>query len=911
MADGDTIQVSNPQGQAGTIPLNQWEDALDQGYQLHSHIVMYDSTGKRGIVPKEQAGQARDAGYSIVKPGSETQFEKERAGAGSYKGTFGNMLRGLQVGPRNPFGLDYWAARGQAARAGKPMPEPEAPGVFSPVTEPFKEAAFAYRNEGKYPGEWQGPRRVGAAAAAGLGRMTSGVSARQMAEEAEKGQTAQIAGQGLAAAAPFAPGLAGAGLEAGSRAIERGRVGRYQSAVRSLAGKTPADLDFTKTITRAAPDVAQVARETDFSQKGNARVGEFHDMLNKRADEIWREEHDPQIKAQAQDPIDWKDIKVRAQDAITPELKANNPAAARAAQRWIDSALAERHIGTVEGADRMLRVINAEIPNLPEPFKNIGKIVRNAAQKGIRGELESKLQLAGQEGVAAPNTRWGSLREIADAIEGRLNVSSNEPFSLWKSFIYPGLKMAHTGAWLGGGLGYEMAGGPEGVPLGAGIGAVTGLGTAIGHEVLNQPGSRIARAVRGLGRTGLRPDVVTINPPGTPLLGRPAPATGGPAGNPTGNVARPPGAPGPLPPAGSPAPPAPVNAGLPTTAAHGPLFTGQPQLAAPIEMRETTPGTFEAPRPEATPAPEPELRQEVQEMARERERSPEEQEANRRQLVKMYRDIAAHPEATPEERAQAETRLKELGFNIEGTRPAAEEPPPETPEEPAEEAHIEGVTAKERKPAREKAQPVEKEFTKEQIEEGELLIRQELDMMAAGERPGHYYSENPLGEYNPAGEQSAERGVTSGGHWYGVKSMRDMLPWMREHHWAPGQLERALRNKDSAMYQRAVRSAIEFVEREKATSAAQEEEERAAIQGEEPLAEPEGVLPGFGQAVREQERGAAQVRAEGLAQEMGAPRSIEESAGRMERESPLFRYTEANPQNEMFPPVGKKRRQAQ
>lgn len=56
-------------------------------------------------------------------------------------------------------------------------------------------------------------------------------------------------------------------------------------------------------------------------------------------------------------------------------------------------------------------------------------------------------------------------------------------------------------------------------------------------------------------------------------------------------------------------------------------------------------------------------------------------------------------------------------------------------------------------------------------------------------------------------------------------------------------------------------------------------------------------------AVREQQRAAGIAQAERLTREMGRPaESIEGAAGTMERESPLFRGTEASPQNEMFPP---------
>ncbi len=63
----------------------------------------------------------------------------------------------------------------------------------------------------------------------------------------------------------------------------------------------------------------------------------------------------------------------------------------------------------------------------------------------------------------------------------------------------------------------------------------------------------------------------------------------------------------------------------------------------------------------------------------------------------------------------------------------------------------------------------------------------------------------------------------------------------------------------------------------------------------------EGILPGLEQASVEQARAAGQLRAERLTEETNRPpESIEEQAGRMERESPLFRGTKASPQGELL-----------
>lgn len=65
----------------------------------------------------------------------------------------------------------------------------------------------------------------------------------------------------------------------------------------------------------------------------------------------------------------------------------------------------------------------------------------------------------------------------------------------------------------------------------------------------------------------------------------------------------------------------------------------------------------------------------------------------------------------------------------------------------------------------------------------------------------------------------------------------------------------------------------------------------------------ETILPGLESAVREQREAAAAEQGRKLTEEANQPpKSIESAAGTMERESPLFRGTEASPQNELFPP---------
>src|SRR5262245_38469338 len=83
MPDSDEVQFQSPTtGQVRPVLSEHWDEALRMGYRPTSHVVMYDKSGQRGMVPKEQAGQYRDQGYSITAPGSETQFERDRPGKG-------------------------------------------------------------------------------------------------------------------------------------------------------------------------------------------------------------------------------------------------------------------------------------------------------------------------------------------------------------------------------------------------------------------------------------------------------------------------------------------------------------------------------------------------------------------------------------------------------------------------------------------------------------------------------------------------------------------------------------------------------------------------------------------------------------------------------------------------------------
>jgi len=139
----------------------------------------------------------------------------------------------------------------------------------------------------------------------------------------------------------------------------------------------------------------------------------------------------------------------------------------------------------------------------------------------------------------------------------------------------------------------------------------------------------------------------------------------------------------------------------------------------------------------------------------------------------------------------------------------------------AEPTEIKGITEpieeREARKEQEKNTPIDRLFTREEIANAEGLVASEVGMMQSGDRPGHYYDENEQGDYNPQHIQRSDKGVTAGGQWRGVKSMRNALPFMKENpDLNPAQVEKALRNKDSAAYRKIMLRAMDFIKRQEA-----------------------------------------------------------------------------------------------
>ena len=141
---------------------------------------------------------------------------------------------------------------------------------------------------------------------------------------------------------------------------------------------------------------------------------------------------------------------------------------------------------------------------------------------------------------------------------------------------------------------------------------------------------------------------------------------------------------------------------------------------------------------------------------------------------------------------------------------------------PPEETQVKGVTAKETKAEKPKtakapkAKPIDQRFTQEEIQNAEGLLNAEAGAMSTSDRPDIYYDRegdalNPEG-HMPSRSTSAEKGITSGGTWRGVKSGRPMHPFFRDNpDLNPGQWEEAKWNKRSAPYAKFMEKAIQWL----------------------------------------------------------------------------------------------------
>jgi hypothetical protein len=105
MADGQQVEVYNPQGKLGTIPSAQLDKAKAAGYKPKADFVeaVHPKTGQTGIIPKMQWDAAQKQGY--ILSARDQQREKRSKAAEGMKPSYAAMgITNAPTGadPHNP-----------------------------------------------------------------------------------------------------------------------------------------------------------------------------------------------------------------------------------------------------------------------------------------------------------------------------------------------------------------------------------------------------------------------------------------------------------------------------------------------------------------------------------------------------------------------------------------------------------------------------------------------------------------------------------------------------------------------------------------------------------------------------------------------------------------------------------------
>jgi hypothetical protein len=93
------VEVYSPEGKRGTIPVEQADDAMKQGYKRADEFIraIHPTTGKTGLIPKEQWGDAQMQGY-MMDPRDQARMQTNPA-ALYNKLEKGSMAKSSVVSP--------------------------------------------------------------------------------------------------------------------------------------------------------------------------------------------------------------------------------------------------------------------------------------------------------------------------------------------------------------------------------------------------------------------------------------------------------------------------------------------------------------------------------------------------------------------------------------------------------------------------------------------------------------------------------------------------------------------------------------------------------------------------------------------------------------------------------------------
>jgi hypothetical protein len=532
-------------------------------------------------------------------------------------------------------------------------------------------------------------------------------------------------------------------------------------------------------------------------------AGDLDEALPGMKDDLWKSKVDPALERQKDRPVVMKPAADAVRAVITPEMQEFDPAHAEELEKLADKLEASRDVA---GTNRLLTYVNGKLTSYfnkypsarrADMMKNPDTAGWESARRAIRGQLLDTLEdEAGETQVRDARLDYGALETISKEVERRVNVADRaKPMSLGRILgMLGGAGSAIGGIAAGGRIPGALAGA-----------AVYGLGELATH--LNKPDVLIRRGIERL------------NPGPEPAFTPPAPYQ-----EPLGSQNRAQGAmPASVQPIHGPVPPPQLFELGNEQPNRGALWQQQvgapPNLTwegrGPEPIAPATAAPTQAPRLPQGPAQEPYPAMQSQFKIEPIGNAPTDENAIGARGQGGIRIPAGSRTLPAPSWRTAGTPTPQAPFELPKPRPEVLD-------------RLRGLYGRPEPAAQSK--PVAEVYSPSELEEAGLMIRSELDMMKAGERPGRMFIENAPEDYlTSQREQNSQKGQFAGGHWIGISSMRNMLPWFKNVSFAPSVVEKALAQGEGPNYEKIMRSAAEQIRKERAGN----DSERAAIADED------------------------------------------------------------------------------
>jgi hypothetical protein len=198
------------------------------------------------------------------------------------------------------------------------------------------------------------------------------------------------------------------------------------------SGPSAGEPSFRERLTTAAPDIAQIQRNTPLETSGgfinpDFRIREFVTNADKHLDNLWNEQRMPQIQRNAAAVRSLDPIKQSILGSVSDLDSENYPGAVQEINRKIMSMPDTETLGQLN--DR-LREVNAQrnayrgmtpqeraAANITSPKMD----ALNGEYHGLQQVISDELANRGEPGVQDFDRRYGALSEVRDALRDQMN----------------------------------------------------------------------------------------------------------------------------------------------------------------------------------------------------------------------------------------------------------------------------------------------------------------------------------------------------------------------------------------------------------------------------------------------------------------------------------------------------------